>query len=42
VTAATDKLMAAITALVEDLRGESAPIERWDPAQHNQTEFGHP
>lgn len=42
INAATDKLMAAITALVEDLRGESAPLERWDPAQHNQTEFGHP
>lgn len=42
VTAATDKLMAAITALVEDLRGETAPTERWDPAQHNQSEFGRP
>ena len=42
VVAATDKLMAAITALVEDLRHETAPIRRWDPAEHNQTEFGHP
>jgi len=42
INAATDKLMAAITGLVEQLRGETAPVERWDPAQHGQTEFGHP
>jgi 1-acyl-sn-glycerol-3-phosphate acyltransferase len=42
VTEATDRLMAAITALVADLRAETAPTERWDPAAHNQTEFGHP
>ena len=28
---ATDRIMAAITALVEELRGESAPAERFDP-----------
>jgi 1-acyl-sn-glycerol-3-phosphate acyltransferase len=28
---ATDRIMAAITALVEDLRGEQAPVERFDP-----------
>jgi 1-acyl-sn-glycerol-3-phosphate acyltransferase len=39
---ATEALMAAITALVEDLRGEKAPVKRWDPAEHNQSEFGHP
>lgn len=39
---ATDLVMAAITSLVEDLRGEKAPTRRWDPAEHNQTEFGHP
>ncbi|GAA2244393.1 lysophospholipid acyltransferase family protein [Herbiconiux moechotypicola] len=36
----TDRLMAAITALLEGLRGETAPAERWNPAAHNQTEFG--
>lgn len=38
--AATDKLMDAITALLEDLRGEKAPAERWDPARHGQSEIG--
>jgi 1-acyl-sn-glycerol-3-phosphate acyltransferase len=38
--AATAKLMRAITALLEDLRGESAPAEPWDPAKHNQSEIG--
>jgi 1-acyl-sn-glycerol-3-phosphate acyltransferase len=28
---ATDRIMAALTALVEQLRGESAPVERFDP-----------
>jgi 1-acyl-sn-glycerol-3-phosphate acyltransferase len=37
---ATDRIMAAITALLEELRGESAPAERWDPAKHGQTETG--
>ena len=39
---ATALLMAAITSMVEDLRGETAPASRWDPAEHGQTEFGHP
>jgi 1-acyl-sn-glycerol-3-phosphate acyltransferase len=39
-SAATEKLMAAITGLLEELRGEKAPIERWDPAQHGQSETG--
>ena len=39
---ATDLVMTAITRLVEDLRGEKAPAKRWDPAEHNQTEFGRP
>lgn len=38
--AATDKLMNAITALLEGLRGEKAPAERWDPAAHGQSEIG--
>jgi 1-acyl-sn-glycerol-3-phosphate acyltransferase len=39
--AATDLMMDAITALVEELRGEKAPAgKRWDPADHGQSEFG--
>ncbi|UAJ81100.1 1-acyl-sn-glycerol-3-phosphate acyltransferase [Leifsonia sp. ZF2019] len=37
---ATAVIMAAITALLEDLRGEKAPAQRWDPSQHNQKETG--
>jgi 1-acyl-sn-glycerol-3-phosphate acyltransferase len=37
---ATAYVMQAITALVEQLRGEKAPAERWDPAAHGQSEFG--
>jgi 1-acyl-sn-glycerol-3-phosphate acyltransferase len=37
---ATAKVMDAITELLEDLRGEKAPTERWDPSKHNQTETG--
>lgn len=37
---ATAAIMAAITALLEELRGQAAPTERWDPALHNQTETG--
>lgn len=40
VAEATEHLMNAITALVEDLRGEKAPAERWDPAKNGQTETG--
>ncbi|GLJ59941.1 MULTISPECIES: lysophospholipid acyltransferase family protein [Microbacterium] len=36
----TERLMAAITALLEELRGEKAPPERWDPTQHGQAETG--
>jgi len=38
--AATNAVMQAITALVEELRGEKAPAERWDPSKHGQTEIG--
>ncbi len=38
--AATDELMAAITALLATLRNETPPAERWDPADHKQTEHG--
>jgi 1-acyl-sn-glycerol-3-phosphate acyltransferase len=37
---ATERVMAAITALLEELRGETAPPERWDPSQHGQAETG--
>ena len=37
---ATAAIMTAITALLEDLRGQSAPSERWDPALHGQAETG--
>lgn len=38
--AATEKVMSAITALVEELRHEKAPALRWNPAEHNQKETG--
>jgi 1-acyl-sn-glycerol-3-phosphate acyltransferase len=37
---ATNDIMQAITALLEDLRGEKAPPERWNPAAHDQSETG--
>lgn len=37
---ATNLLMNAITALLETLRDEKAPAERWDPTKHNQKETG--
>ena len=39
---ATDRIMSAITALVEDLRGEQAPAVRFDPRQSGVTEIGNP
>lgn len=42
VTEATHRIMAALTAELADIRGESAPATRYDPADHGQTEFGHP
>jgi 1-acyl-sn-glycerol-3-phosphate acyltransferase len=39
-TEATDVVMDAITAIFEDLRGQTAPAERWDPAKHNQKDTG--
>jgi 1-acyl-sn-glycerol-3-phosphate acyltransferase len=38
---ATNLVMNDITALLEDLRGEAAPAERWDPAAMHQAETGH-
>jgi 1-acyl-sn-glycerol-3-phosphate acyltransferase len=39
-TEATAVIMDAITALLEDLRGEKAPETRWNPAEHDQKETG--
>nr|WP_100344414.1 lysophospholipid acyltransferase family protein [Compostimonas suwonensis] len=39
-TAATAVVMDAITVLLEGLRGEEAPAERWNPSAHNQEETG--
>ena len=39
-TEATNAIMDAITVLLEDLRGEKAPVTRWDPSAHNQKETG--
>ena len=40
VQAATNRIMTAVTALLEGLRGQPAPAERWNPAAHGQTEIG--
>jgi 1-acyl-sn-glycerol-3-phosphate acyltransferase len=37
---ATALVMAAITSVLEELRGETAPAERWNPAAHGQSEHG--
>lgn len=37
---ATDEVMRAIAQLAGELRGETPPSERWDPAKHGQTEIG--
>lgn len=37
---ATDRIMDGVTALLEQLRGEKAPAERWDPSKHQQSETG--
>lgn len=39
---ATDRIMAAIVGLVEDVRGEKAPAERFDPKKHGLNETGNP
>src|SRR6478736_8968961 len=39
---ATDRIMAAITALVEDVRGEKAPAERFDMRRAGVRETGNP
>ena len=42
VTEATARIMAAITSLVEDVRGETAPAERFNPRTAGVSEFGNP
>lgn len=37
---ATGVIVDAITVLVEELRSEQAPAERWDPRVKNQTAYG--
>jgi 1-acyl-sn-glycerol-3-phosphate acyltransferase len=39
-TEATAVVMADVTRLLEKLRNETAPAERWDPAKQNQKETG--
>jgi 1-acyl-sn-glycerol-3-phosphate acyltransferase len=39
---ATERIMAAITSLVEDVRGGTAPAERFDPRQRGVREIGNP
>ncbi|MGM1029394.1 MAG: lysophospholipid acyltransferase family protein [Actinomycetota bacterium] len=39
-TEATDRLMAAIAGLLGELRGETPPAERWNPASAGQSEIG--
>jgi len=39
-TEATSRLMAAITDLLEQARGEKAPVQRWNPTEHGQKETG--
>jgi len=42
ITEATRRIMAAITALVEEVRGEEAPAERFDPRKAGVAEIGNP
>lgn len=37
---ATEAILAAITRLLEEIRGERAPAQRWDPRQHGQPRVG--
>ena len=39
---ATERIMAAITTLLEQLRGETAPAQRYDPREHGVSEIGNP
>ncbi|HKY57906.1 MAG TPA: lysophospholipid acyltransferase family protein [Aeromicrobium sp.] len=39
---ATDRIMSAIVERVEDLRGQKAPADRYDPLMHGQSATGRP
>jgi len=39
-TEGTERVMAAIAELLGDLRGETPPVERWDPVKNGQSETG--
>ena len=41
-TGATDAILDAITGLLEQMRGEPRPAQRWDPRQHAQPLTGNP
>ncbi|GAB6897549.1 lysophospholipid acyltransferase family protein [Kineosporia succinea] len=41
-TEATEQVMAELTALVEEMRGESAPAERYDPRNRGKPRYGNP
>jgi 1-acyl-sn-glycerol-3-phosphate acyltransferase len=40
--AATDDILDAVTSLLEEIRGETAPRERWDPRRHTHPRTGNP
>ena len=42
VNEATARIMAAVTAIVEELRGETAPAERFDPRKMGVNQIGNP
>jgi hypothetical protein len=42
INAATGRIMSAIVALVEELRGEAAPTERFDPRKAGVRQIGNP
>ena len=42
VRVATERIMQAITDLLAELRGEAAPVERFDPRKHGISQIGNP
>jgi 1-acyl-sn-glycerol-3-phosphate acyltransferase len=41
-TQATDQVMADLTGLLEQIRGEVAPVQRWDPRAGGKAPIGNP
>jgi 1-acyl-sn-glycerol-3-phosphate acyltransferase len=39
---ATARIMASLTGMLEEMRGEQAPTERYDPRRHGITSIGRP